>query len=95
MVDQSVSENKFLWLPLTLQANQITTWKKDFLEKPRAIQLVKKVPIFMESEIYYRVHMGPQVNPILSHMNSVHTPISYFYDKKGNIIFPSMPKPST
>jgi hypothetical protein len=49
----------------------------------------------MESEIYYRVHMGPQVNPILSHMNSVNTPISYFYDKKGNIIFPSMPKPST
>jgi hypothetical protein len=48
----------------------------------------------MESEIFYRAHMSPQVNPILNHMNSVNISISYFYDKKGNIIFPSMPKPS-
>jgi hypothetical protein len=41
----------------------------------------------MQSEIYYCVHMNPQVNPIPSHMNSVHIPVPYFYDKKRNIIF--------
>jgi len=58
-------------------------------------QLIKKPPASLwKSKVKYCLYRSPPLDPILSHLNPVHTFTFYFFKIHFKIIFPSMPRSS-
>ena len=71
----------------------LTPRSRVLLEKLIGSQLVYKFPAFYGTRIHYRIHKCPPPVPVLSQLDSVHTPIAYFLKIHVNIILSSPGSP--
>ena len=71
---------------LTYSIEQSTTWEANRLAASQEIPRILWNP-----KVHYRIHTCPPPVPILSHLDSVHTPTSHFLKVHLNIILPFTP----
>ena len=70
---------------------QMLSWNRVLLEKLTSFHLVKKFPALMEHKRSLPHSQVPPPVPILSQLEPVHTPTSYFLEIRLNTILPSTP----
>jgi len=63
-----------------------------FLHVAESFSASQEIPrILWNPKVHYRSHKCPPSVPVLSHLDPVHTPTSYFLKIHLNVIFPSTP----
>jgi hypothetical protein len=77
-----------------LNTNLLTPWWRVLLEKLTVAQIIQKFPVFHETQRFIPCSQQPEMVPILSQMNPVHTFPPYFPNSPSNIIFASTPRSS-
>ena len=71
----------------------LTPWSKIFLERLTGFRLVKKNSLILwNAKLHYRIHKCPPPISILSQLDTVHNPTSYFLKIHLIIILPTMPQ---
>ena len=70
----------------------LTPWSRVLLEELTGFAANQEIPrILWNPKVHYYTHKCPPPAPILSQLNPVHTPTSYFLKIRLNIILPSTP----
>ena len=78
--------SKSLTIKLTYSNEQSTSWEAKRFSASQEIPRILRNP-----NVHYHVHQWPPPVPILSHLDPVHTPTSYFLNIHLNIILPFTP----
>jgi hypothetical protein len=78
-----------------LPFHQLTPWSRVHLEKLIVRSASQEIlRLFWNPKVHYRVYKSPPPVPIVSQMNLIHTPKSYFPKIHFNIILPFTPRSS-
>ena len=76
----------------SMKQSPITPWSTAILEQLMVNQTLMTLPALYNLQNHYHVHHNPQLVPILSKINPVHTLPTNFFRIQSNIILPSKPR---